>query len=467
MSKYVVYDNPPSQPPPSHTAIDPSRSLTFLWLFLPCNMITERGPHLTYADTIVLRNLKDIDSKGHPDGGKSQGHGDRATIQLLDKTTDPDSDEFLGSPFSTWDERDLNTWFRAAVVQPYVAWAEGVVRRRADVVFLTHIGLYLATLIPSAFLLYYRFSWLHAPCHFLLAIYYAGPFTLLLHNHIHNNGLLTQKYAWFDYLFPYMIGPLLGHTPNSYYYHHVKHHHLEENGPDDLSSTIRYQRDELVDFLAYLGRFLAFVWIELPLYFFRRSKYALAFKCLLCEVSSMVGIIWLSKYDFRPTLFVFIIPLIQMRIFMMIGNWGQHALVDEIDPKSNYRSSITLIDVQVSLLSNDSVAVLRLEQSNRYCFNDGYHTSHHLNSRRHWRDHPASFVKAKTQYQAEGALVFHNIDYLGITYRLLRKDYDFLAKCLVPIGDQVGKSHQELASLLKKKTQRFTEEQITKIFRKA
>ena len=33
---------------------------------------------------------------------------------------------------------------------------------------------------------------------------------------------------------------------------------------------------------------------------------------------------------------------------MMVGNWGQHALVDEVEPDSDFRSSITLIDVPVS-----------------------------------------------------------------------------------------------------------------------
>ena len=31
----------------------------------------------------------------------------------------------------------------------------------------------------------------------------------------------------------------------------------------------------------------------------------------------------------------------------MIGNWGQHALVDEVEPDSDFRSSITLVDVPV------------------------------------------------------------------------------------------------------------------------
>jgi hypothetical protein len=32
----------------------------------------------------------------------------------------------------------------------------------------------------------------------------------------------------------------------------------------------------------------------------------------------------------------------------MVGNWGQHAFVDNEEPDSDYRSSITLIDVAVS-----------------------------------------------------------------------------------------------------------------------
>jgi len=110
---------------------------------------------------------------------------------------------------------------------------------------------------------------------------------------------------------------------------------------------------------------------------------------------------------------------------------------------------------------------LLVHKSNRYCFNDGYHTSHHLNPRRHWSDHPLSFLKAKRQYESEGALVFRNIDYLMITYKLLQKDYNHLTNCLVPIGNQIGRSHDELADMLRTKTRRFTEDDIQKKFRKA
>jgi hypothetical protein len=154
----------------------------------------------------------------------------------------------------------------------------------------------------------------------------------------------------FDNIFPYITNPLMGHTWNSYYYHHVKHHHVEANGPDDLSSTIRYQRDSLPDFLAYVGRFFFLIWAELPLYFYRKGKTTLAAKAAFWEIANYLVLVVLWKgINWKPTLFAFVLPLIQLRVGLMVGNWGQHAFVDEVDPNSDFRSSITLIDVAVCL----------------------------------------------------------------------------------------------------------------------
>ena len=52
-----------------------------------------------------------------------------------------------------------------------------------------------------------------------------------------------------------------------------------------------------------------------------------------------------------------------------------------------------------------------------------------------------------------------------ITYRLMRKDYDYLARCLVPIGEeQVRMGHRERVEMLKRKTRRFGEEEIRRKF---
>lgn len=275
----------------------------------------------------------------------------------------------------------------------------------------------------------------------------------MMHNHIHNNGVLKKSYAWFDFSFPYVLEPLMGHTWDSYYYHHVKHHHVEGNGPEDLSSTIRYQRDDAWNFAQYVGRFLFFIWIDLPVYFLRKNKPVLATKAFLSEMASMAFMYFMTFHvNTRAAVFTLLIPFVLLRLGLMIGNWGQHALVDELEPDSDFRSSITLIDVP----------------SNRFCFNDGYHTAHHLNPLRHWRDQPLHFLQSKEAYSSGRALVFHNIDYLMLTFNLLTKNYAHLAKCLVPIGEeQIKMSQQEIADMLRTKTKRFSEEDIRAKFGKA
>lgn len=221
-------------------------------------------------------------------------------------------------------------------------------------------------------------------------------------------------------------------------------------GPDDLSSTIRYQRDDLLNFLHYVGRFLLFIWAELPLYFLRKNKTNLALRAFTSEIASYAFLYLVWSLNHRAATFVFLLPFIQLRLGLMIGNWGQHALVDDEDPDSDFRSSITLVDVP----------------SNRFCFNDGYHTAHHLNPRRHWREQPLHFLQSKQAYTDGRALVFHNIDYLMLTVALLRKDYARLAGCLVPLGEEQRKmTLEERAEMLKKKTRKFSEEEIRRKFK--
>lgn len=53
-----------------------------------------------------------------------------------------------------------------------------------------------------------------------------------------------------------------------------------------------------------------------------------------------------------------------------------------------------------------------------------------------------------------------------ITFRLLRKDYEHLAKCLVPMGDQINLTMDGRVELLKRLARKFTEEEIAEKFRK-
>jgi hypothetical protein len=61
-------------------------------------------------------------------------------------------------------------------------------------------------------------------------------------------------------------------------------------------------------------------------------------------------------------------------------------------------------------------------------------------------------------------LTFQKVDFIKLTYLLLRKDYKYLAECLVPMGDQIGKTNEELATMLRRKTKKFSEQAIRQKF---
>lgn len=331
-------------------------------------------PQLTIADRLVVSNLlADIEpSNGTPplnrtvlnnptnhcpEAHESQLLGDdldtEETIQKLRNFNNPSHADFDPTVFQLWDVTLLRERLPPAVyryvLQPYINWAQDVARFETDVVMVTHLLLYFTTLVPSAFLLYYRFSWIHGITHWILQLWCCGAFTLMKHQHIHMNGVLSPPYALFDTLFPYLLDPMLGHTWNSYYYHHIKHHHVEGNGPDDLSTTMWYDRDNIFHFACYVGRFFFLVWLDLPLYFWRKGQSKYAAKTAFWELSNYTALYLLyTCVNSRATLFVFLLPLVVMRLGLMVGNWGQHAFVDPSDPDSDFRSSITLIDVAVS-----------------------------------------------------------------------------------------------------------------------
>lgn len=61
--------------------------------------------------------------------------------------------------------------------------------------------------------------------------------------------------------------------------------------------------------------------------------------------------------------------------------------------------------------------------------------------------------------------MLRNVDYVFLTIRLLCRDYDYLARCMVPISkEQMQMSMAERAELLRSKTKAWKEENITQVW---
>ena len=410
------------------------------------------NPALTRADGIVLKQLLQDSQDLHQctnSPSRQLDSTDCNTLHTLAALSDSCSDQFEPVIFTSWDDNRVPGWANTYLLQPYIRWASTLVRKPSDVVYVSHLLILFAFGIPNFVLLFFHFNWFQALAQWMFITYFVGPYSIISHHHIHGRGILSPSWSWLDIMFPYILGPMMGQTWNSFYYHH-KHHHMEENGPNDLSSTIRYRRDSAIDLSIYLGRFVFLIWFELPLYYIRKGRSFMGLKFFAWEIASYALIVLATGYNLRFAITALMIPLLQWRIAVMTNNWSQHAFVDEDDPTHAFRSSITLIDVV----------------ANRHGLNDGYHTSHHLSPLRHWREHPFAFLKAKQKYADGAALTFQEVDFIKLAILLCRKEYNVLAQCLVPMGDQIGKSNEELASMLRRKTRRFTEEEIVAKFKK-
>jgi fatty acid desaturase len=309
-----------------------------------------------------------------------------------------------------------------------------------DLVFL-HLMLRIAiVIVPIAVYLFLpgRFSWwIAVPYLALNWVVFLGPYILMLHCACHRR-LFKREYEWMNKIIPWVLGPFFGETPETYFGHHLGMHHPENNLDDDLSCTMRYQRDSFLHFLAYFFRFFLLIVPELSIYFTRKGRGKLLRKTLLGEFSWYLLVIALAFYNFEATLAVFIIPFVFARFMMMAGNWGQHAFIDASDAGNCYRNSITCINVAY----------------NRKCFNDGYHIIHHLEPSLHYTDMPGEFLANLDHYARQKAIVFEGLDFFMIWFLLMVKAYKLLARKLVRLDDAM-RSEDEVIAFLKSRTARI------------
>jgi fatty acid desaturase len=288
-----------------------------------------------------------------------------------------------------------------------------------------------------------NFRWWMAPVYWALYLALLGRFTLMLHN-VSHNALFKKRFNVLNKYIPWVLGILVGQSPETYFVHHIGMHHAEGNLPEDLSSTMHYQRDRFLDWARYAGRFLVLGDVELYRYMKRTGRARLARRMLVGE-SFFFGLIAVALlWNWRAALVVFVVPLLATRVLLMIGNWTQHAFVDPDDPTNDYRTVVTFIN----------------SPYNHLCFNDGYHLGHHLKPSRHWLDMPADFLDKKQKMIEQRSLVFRKIDYFMMFVLLMTHRYERLAQYFVDLDPDNPVPKDEVVALIKHRLRKLDAEQI-------
>ncbi len=288
-----------------------------------------------------------------------------------------------------------------------------------------------------------NFRWWMAPIYWVLYIIFLGPFILMLHNICHN-ALFKRQYELLNKYIPWVVGIFVGLPPETYFVHHIGMHHAEGNLPNDLSSTMKYQRDSFIDFTRYAGRFILLGDFELLGYMRRRGRKQLARRLVIGETFFIALTVGLLLWNWRAGLVVFVVPALVTRILLMMGNWAQHAFVDPEDSTNDYRTVVTFIN----------------SPYNRRCFNDGYHLGHHLKPSRHWLEMPADFLEKREEMVRQCSLVFRKIDYFMIFVLLMLKRYRTLASFYVNLDPDRPLTEDEVVALIKRRVKKFDATQL-------
>ena len=278
---------------------------------------------------------------------------------------------------------------------------------------------------------------LYIPYAYVSQSYFKGRFGLMFHCMCHR-PMFKKGYAWLHQYTTWFVAPFFGNTPETYFAHHIVMHHVENNQEEDASSTLKYRRDNPIDFLKYLGRFLLIGFVDTFMYLFNRKRKKVYTRMTLGEFSFYVFCVLMCFVNFKATLMIFIVPVIYARFIMMMGNWTQHSFIDQSDPAGHFSSVYNCI--------NNSY--------NQNCWNDGYHSIHHLNPSLHYTDIPKTFLKNKDQFVKNKTFIFDGIHYLHIFFWLMTKSYDKLADHLVNI-DNTFSSKQEAIALMKQRVMKI------------
>jgi hypothetical protein len=303
---------------------------------------------------------------------------------------------------------------------------------------MLRIVLTTSAIVPLAALVFWQDGlvlWL-APVYWVVWLRgLAHPMGHLLHRAIHR-PVFKRRYNILNHYVYWVLSVLLGHTPTTFYVHHLAMHHLEENLPDDLSSTMRYQRDAFGDFLRYWVRFMILGTPELAAYLVRRRKKPRLAVLLVAGDLFFYGLcVGLTLWRPGPGLVVFIVPFVLTRFVLAAINWTQHVFVDPDRPDDVFTSTVTTLDAHFNAIA----------------FNEGHHLTHHLRPGAHYTELDVDFRARAGEIGAHDAIVFDGVDFLGIWYRLMTGRHEELARHLVRLPGAPERTTDEIVALFRRR----------------
>jgi len=319
---------------------------------------------------------------------------------------------------------------------PFDRLCARALRDERDLVFPRMTALITAVMAPLVVGVFLLPAWgvaaVAVPYLAFVFLTFGGRFGLMLHANGHR-PIYRRELRWLGLYNPFVLGPLLGHTPTSFHAHHMSMHHVENNMLGDASCTLPYRRDHFPHFLHYFLRFFLFGYLHVPRYLWLRGRTKTLARFVGGELYWVALVAVAMAINPAAATLVFVVPMLMMRWLMMAGNWAQHAFVDLSDPDSGWSNSTCLTNTRY----------------NHKCYNDGYHIVHHLKPALHFSEMAQWYDDHRDEFRERDALVFDGIaDNQAIWFLLMFHRYDRLARHVVPLRER---THAETVQMLQQR----------------
>ena len=202
-----------------------------------------------------------------------------------------------------------------------------------------------------------------------------------------------------------------------YQLHHRKMHHVEDNGPEDLSSTALFDRSKKKSFILYWLKHLIYnSSVGIISYGLKKKLYKHVIDCIIGYLVLFKCISYFKNV--LPVNYLFIYPFVLSSFVFMLGNYGQHIFIDKNDPQNDMLLAYNIIGGDY----------------NQLVHNDGYHTMHHLNPGTPWNELPNEFLKNIKKLRDVDAITFHSLSFFDISIAVLTKNYDKLCNHYVNLN---------------------------------
>jgi fatty acid desaturase len=270
---------------------------------------------------------------------------------------------------------------------------------------------------------------------------YLQRFILMMHYVEHRKLFKEPFHSIGKYFLSGFLCAFFGIPPGMYRLHHVVMHHIENNVfNEDLSSTEGYQRDNFFHFLIYYFRYFSHM-LLLPVYAIKKGRYQMA-AVSFCGAASWLVLLYVGmKMNPIYTIWAGVVPMIVTGFALMFGNFSQHIFV--------HPSIATMPQNLKSYEFNCALSLQSINHfDNQHAFNDGYHVTHHINSRVHWTDLASHFLNNLEKYVENDVLVFDGLGFFDIGLNVMLGRLDYLADHYVHFT-KVKKSKEDIIQELK------------------